>query len=129
DGGRSRGRRGSPTGQEARPAEILGRGDLDVLREPAHNPYRVAEALDEHRVVGADDAVAPRLLVRLAEEVGAERLWGLDRPELRAIERRLHPRGAHPLDRLRDRQGTDRRTLRGGRAHDGVDEVSRDQRT
>src|SRR5439155_1572465 len=42
--------------------------------------------------------------------------------------RHLHPLGAHPFDRLRDRQGADRCTLRGGGAQDGVDEASRDQR-
>src|SRR3989475_3792934 len=40
---------------------------------------------------------------------------------------RSHPLGAHPFDRLRDRQGADRCTLRGGGAQDGVDEASRDR--
>src|SRR5439155_1753900 len=77
---------------------------------------------------GADDAVAPRLLVRLAQEIDAERLRRLHRPELRAVERRLHPLGTHPLDRLRDRQRADRRALLDGGAHGGVDEAPRDQR-
>ena len=57
---------------------------------PRHHRHVRAQALDEHRVVGAEEAIPPRLVVRLPQELPAERLRRLGEPEAIAVERRLH---------------------------------------
>src|SRR2546426_119426 len=78
-----------------RAPQVFRRRDLDVAGEAGDDPHRMAEALDQHRVVGADHAVAPRLLVRLAQERGAEGLRRLHRPQPGTLDRRLHHAVAH----------------------------------
>src|SRR5439155_20755076 len=66
DGGRIRSRRVSPGPPSTRPAKILRCGDLHVLDEPPYHTHLMTEPLAEHRVVGADDPIAPSLFVGLA---------------------------------------------------------------
>src|SRR5207245_7825622 len=82
-----------------RATEIPGRRDLDVCLEPADDRDRLAEALDECRVVGPGDTVASGLFMRFTEHVDAKRLRRLDGPQVRAIDSRLHAAVTHALDR------------------------------
>jgi hypothetical protein len=62
----------------------------------------VPEPLHQHRVVGADDAVAARFVVCLAQHRAPEALRRLHRPQKRPVQRGLHDLVTHALDRLRD---------------------------
>src|SRR3989442_11119677 len=73
-----------------RATEVPGRRDLEVGLEPADHRDRLTQALDECRVVGPGDTVAPGLFIRFTEHVDAERLRRLDGPQVRAVDGRLH---------------------------------------
>ncbi len=88
----------------------------------------MAEALDEHGLVGAEERIATRLLVRLAQERRAKRLRRLHRPQRAAVDGGLDDVITDALDRLRDRQRADGAPARPRRRHDPVDERPRDER-
>src|SRR6185295_14742092 len=81
----------APLAQQQRgDLEVVRRGDLEVLRRRLDDPYGAAGLLDEPGVVGGARERGGVAVERALEDVAAERLRRLDRPQARAVERGGH---------------------------------------
>src|SRR5437667_97695 len=127
DEGRSRDRLASRADASPSAPQVDWRRDLYVLGEPGHDAHLLAEPLDQHRVVGAGDAIATGLVMCLAQEIDPEGLRRLDGDQLRSVERAGDRSVAHALDGLGDGHRADGGTRRAGGDENGIDQGRRDE--